>query len=48
MGAGFLDVYEIYWDGQTQTVKLYLNMYEKGEVMVPVGLTLKKRLKHAN
>jgi hypothetical protein len=42
MGVGLLDVYEIYWDGQTTPVRLYLNSYEKGVLMVPVGLSLKK------
>jgi hypothetical protein len=43
MGAGLLDVYEVRWEGQQNTVKLYLNIYEKGVLMVPVGLTLKKK-----
>lgn len=42
MGAGFLDVYEIKWEGQKNPILLYLNIYEKGLVMIPVGLTLKK------
>lgn len=42
LGAGFLDVYEIKWEGQKKPLKLYLNIYEKGILMVPVGLTLKK------
>ena len=42
MGAGFLDVYELKWEGQQNPVTLYLNIYEKGVLMVPVGLTLKK------
>jgi hypothetical protein len=42
LGAGFLDVYELKWDGQKKLVKLYLNIYEKGILMVPVGLSLKK------
>jgi hypothetical protein len=42
MGAGFLDIYELTWEGQTTPVKLYLNIYEKGVLMVPVGLSLKK------
>lgn len=42
LGAGFLDVYELKWDGQKNPVKLYLNIYEKGILMVPVGLSLKK------
>ncbi len=42
-GAGLLDVYEIYWEGQDKPIKLYLNIYEKGILMVPVGLTLKRQ-----
>ncbi|PWA04697.1 2-dehydro-3-deoxyphosphooctonate aldolase [Flavobacterium psychrotolerans] len=42
MGAGFLDVYEISWEGQKTPIKLYLNIYEKGILMVPLGLSLKK------
>jgi hypothetical protein len=42
MGAGFLDVYEITWVGQQRPVRLYMNIYEKGVLMVPVGFTLKK------
>lgn len=42
LGAGLLDVYELKWDGQKKPVKLYLNIFEKGILMVPVGLSLKK------
>lgn len=42
LGAGFLDVYEVKWAGQKKTIILYLNIYEKGILMVPVGLSLKK------
>ena len=42
MGAGFLDVYEITWVGSKSPIKLYMNIYEKGVLMVPVGFTLKK------
>lgn len=42
LGAGFLEVFEIKWAGQKKPVLLYLNIYEKGILMVPVGLTLKK------
>ncbi len=41
MGAGFLNVYELKWDGQKKPIKLYLNVYEKGILMVPMGLRLK-------
>lgn len=42
MGAGLLDVYELKWEGQKKPVILYLNIYEKGILMVPMGLTLRK------
>jgi len=42
MGAGFLNVYELKWEGQKKPIKLYLNIYEKGILMVPVGLRLKQ------
>lgn len=42
MGAGLLSVYELSWDGQRNPVTLYLNIYEKGVLMIPVGFTLKK------
>ncbi|MGO4817789.1 2-dehydro-3-deoxyphosphooctonate aldolase [Flavobacterium sp. W22_SRS_FP1] len=41
MGAGFLDVYEVKWDGQKKPVLLYMNIYEKGALKVPVGFSLK-------
>ena len=42
MGAGFLDVYELTWEGQKNPVRLYLNIYERGYLLVPMGLSLKK------
>ena len=42
IGAGFLDVYEITWVGLKRPIKLYLNIYEKGKLMVPVGFSAKK------
>jgi len=42
MGAGFLDVYELTWEGLKNPITLYLNIYERGQLMVPVGLSLKK------
>ena len=42
MGAGFLDVYELKWTGLKKPVVLYLNIYERGILMIPVGLNLKK------
>lgn len=42
MGAGFLNVYELKWEGQKKPIRLYLNVYEKGILMVPMGLRLKQ------
>ena len=42
MGAGLLDVYELSWEGQKAPIKLYINIYEKGVLMVPMGLSLKR------
>ena len=42
MGAGFLDVFQLRWEGQQEPIILYINIYEKGVLMVPMGLTLKK------
>jgi hypothetical protein len=42
LGAGFLDVYEVTWDGLKKPIVLYVNIYERGLLMVPVGLGLKK------
>ena len=42
MGAGLLDVYELKWEGQKLPILIYLNIYEKGVLMVPFGLSLKK------
>jgi hypothetical protein len=42
MGAGFLDIYEITWVGLKRPIRLYLNIYEKGILNVPVGFGLRK------
>lgn len=42
MGAGFLDIYELTWQGKSTPIKLYLNIYEKGYLMVPIGLSIKQ------
>ncbi|HEX9980352.1 MAG TPA: 2-dehydro-3-deoxyphosphooctonate aldolase [Flavobacterium sp.] len=42
MGAGFLDVYEITWVGLSRPIRLYMNIYEKGRLMVPMGFALRK------
>ena len=42
VGAGFLDIYQITWSGLETPIQLYFNIYEKGVLMVPVGMGLKK------
>ena len=42
MGAGFLDVFELKWEGQKKPIGLYLNIYEKGSLRVPMGLSVQK------
>jgi len=39
MGQGLLDVYAVTYEGLSQPVELYLNMYEDGPAQVPVGFT---------
>ena len=43
MGAGFLEVYEVTWEGLQQPIRLYLNIYEKGFLMAPMGFNIKKK-----
>ena len=42
MGAGFLNVYELRWEGQKKPIVLYVNIYEKGFLKCPMGLSIKK------
>jgi hypothetical protein len=42
MGAGTLELYEIYLDGTPSNKKIYVNTFEKGKIMCPKGFTIKK------
>jgi hypothetical protein len=42
MGYGMLDIYMVYWKGSKDTLRLFINMYDEGDLKVPVGLTAKK------
>ena len=42
MGGGFLDQYEVTWVGLKQPKILYLNCYERGDLLAPVGFGLAK------
>lgn len=39
MGVAYLDVYDLTWEGLKKPITLYLNSYEKGALMVPMGFT---------
>jgi hypothetical protein len=42
MGAGTLDLYEVYFNGNVSDKKIYINTFEKGNVMCPKGFSIKK------
>lgn len=42
MGAGMLDIFEITYEGQTKPILLYINKYERGELLIPMGLSARK------
>ncbi|TRW23365.1 2-dehydro-3-deoxyphosphooctonate aldolase [Flavobacterium zepuense] len=42
MGAGILDIYEVKWDGLTEPKRIYINLYEKGNILAPIGFGIKK------
>lgn len=42
IGAGLLDVYQVNWVGCKRPLLLYFNIYEKGKLYIPMGLTAKK------
>ncbi len=46
VGAGTLDLYEITLEGSDTKINLYLNIYEKGKVVCPKGLKIKKYIQN--
>ena len=42
MGAGTIDIFEVSWNGLPKPIILYINRFEKGELMIPVGLSIRK------
>jgi hypothetical protein len=42
MGAGTLDLYEVYFNGIVSDKKIYINTFEKGNVICPKGFSIKK------
>ena len=39
MGVGLLTLYQIKWKGLKNPITLYFNSYEKGDLLIPIGLT---------
>lgn len=42
-GAGLLDVYQVTYEGLDKPITLYINMYDPGEPLIPVGFTARSR-----
>lgn len=42
MGTAMLDHYRVTWDGSKDTISIYINMYDYGELKAPIGFTIKK------
>jgi hypothetical protein len=41
-GYAMLDIYSITYKGISKPIKLYINMYDPGELLIPVGFTIRK------
>jgi len=41
IGAGSLDIYELTFEGNPKKIRLYINVFEKGKVLCPVGFSIK-------
>jgi hypothetical protein len=42
-GSVMLDNYRVTWEGSSDTVSIYINMYDYGKLEAPVGFTIKER-----
>lgn len=45
MGMAMLDNYRVTWEGSKDTVSIYINMYDYGELKAPVGFTIKNQVR---
>jgi len=41
--TGLLDLYRVYWTGSKDTLNIYINIYDKGDLLIPVGFTARTR-----
>lgn len=42
MGMAMLDNYRVTWEGSKDTVSIYINMYDYGQLKAPVGFTIRQ------
>ena len=42
MGMAMLDNYRVTWENAKDTVSIYINMYDEGELLAPAGFTIKQ------
>lgn len=40
--TGLLDRYSVFWEGSKDTLDIFINMYDEGDLKIPVGFTAKK------
>lgn len=40
---GMLDQYRVTWEGARDTLTIFINMYDEGDLKIPVGLTARKK-----
>ena len=41
-GYGLLDKYAVFWENSTDTLILYINVYDEGSLKIPKGLKVRK------
>ena len=41
--SGMLDNYKVTWTGAKDTLDVFINMYDEGDLKIPAGLTAKKQ-----
>jgi len=44
-GMAMIDHYKVTWEGTSDTVSIYINMYDHGPLQVPVGFTIREATK---
>ena len=42
--TGMLDRYRVFWEGGKDTLDIYINMYDKGDLKIPNGFTARKKM----